>query len=285
MWYWRCELRTVYFCVICFAVALTGRSIHARETTNLFPNVTARICEGKIVTEFSPLWVHATWRIEWPEAISNVSRQVLGIIQRQMIDDCFGSMARNGCGGEDKKVSEVYSTPDRALQLVFSRAYSKLDVPPEDDHPTLRVFDFIANLKIHFVNAGYMGYVLKGYENEGGNGCHSYVVANVLSLTTGQLLKESDFMTHSGLAAFPKAFFDRITYNEAVRSFVIGDVNDATAGLGNFVIVPEGIRWWVPAYSIFAGAAGVQDLLMTWQELKPFMKPGVENVFQAIFVK
>lgn len=273
--------RPTLFC----AVALLGGVVHAEGTTNLSPTVKAQIYEGQIRSKSSGMSVDAEWRIEWPEAVSGASSNGLAVIKRQMIDDCFGTLVMGRCGWEDKRVSQVYPTPDKALQLVFSRAYEKLDVPPEDDRPSMRDSGFIANLSIRFADAGYMGYVLDGYTNEGGNGCHSYVSASVLSLATGCPLQESDFMTPAGLKAFPKVCFDRVSKKPDVKDYVNGNETDAKAALGNFVIEPEGIRWWLPAYSVFAGCAGVQDMLLSWQELKPLLMPGKDEVFKGIFTK
>jgi len=263
------------------AVALLDGFACGYGMTNLSPTVKAQIYEGQILSDSSGMGVHAEWRIEWPEAVSGASSNGLAAIKCQMIDDCFGSL---GVGG-DKKVSQVYPTPDKALQLVFSCAYGKLDVPPEDDILSMRAFDFRAILTIRFADAGYMGYVLEGYENEGGNGCHSYVSANVLSLETGRRITEKDFMTPAGMEAFPKVFLERISRKPDASMYVIGDETDAKYVFGNFIIEPEGIRWWLPAYTVFSGVAGVQDLLVPWQELKPFLIPGKDQVFKGIFTK
>lgn len=49
---------------------------------------------------------------------------------------------------------------------------------------------------------GYLGYTLQGLENEGGNGCHSYTIARVISLTTGECLRESDLILTNKLTKF-----------------------------------------------------------------------------------
>lgn len=276
-------MKPIVLSAIFCSVALMGGVVCADGTTNLSPTVEAQIYEGQIRSKSLGMFVLAEWRIEWPEAISGVSSDGLDAIQREMIDDCFGSLVTGRSGWEGKSVSQVLPTPDKALQLVFSRAYGKLDVSPEEDRPSMRSFDFQANLTIRFADAGYIGYVLEGYENEGGNGCHSYVSANVLLLETGRRITEQDFMTPAGMEAFPKVFFDRISRQPHANKYVIGDENDAKAAFGNFMFESEGIRWWLPAYSIFAGAAGVQDLLMNWQELKPFLKSGKDKEFKGIF--
>ncbi len=278
-------MKTVNLMVICFAATFPATPASTAEMTNLFRTVRAQIYEGQINSESSGMSVHAEWRIEWPESFSSASSKGLAVIQRQMIDDCFGSLVMGRCGWEDRSVSQVFTTPDKALQVVFSRAYEKLDVPPEDDSLTMRAFDFGANLTIRFAASGYVGYVLEGYENEGGNGCHSYVIARVLSLATGLEVTETDFMTQKGLASFPKAFYDLIIRKGDVRECLIGTEDDTKAALGNFVFEPEGIRWWLPPYSLFAGAAGVQDMLMTWKDLKPYLKSGKERDFKAIFAQ
>lgn len=269
------------FCslAVSLAVAFTSPAV-ALETTNLFGTVTAQLYEGTIVAEFPSGHVWAEWRIEWPEAVSGGDKIALGAIRRAIIDDCFGSLIEDS----DKKASQRFPTPDKAVQHVFSRAYGKLDTGTGDgdDSFSMHSFDFAANLQIRFAGAGYIGYVLRGYENEGGSGCHSYVTARVFSLATGRPVKEADFMTPSGAEAFPKAFYDAITRKEGVRDFLTGAEDDAKRALGNFVFEPEGIRWWLPPYSLFAGAAGVQDQLMTWKDLRPFLKPGKEQELKAV---
>ncbi|MEI6210743.1 MAG: hypothetical protein WCR06_03880, partial [bacterium] len=49
---------------------------------------------------------------------------------------------------------------------------------------------------------------------------------------------------------------------------------------GNFMIEQNGIRWHLPAYSVFCGADGVQNALVTWDELKPFF--GDPNYLKAL---
>ena len=49
-------------------------------------------------------------------------------------------------------------------------------------------------------------------------------------------------------------------------------MSDGLFDNGNFMIEPAGIRWYIPPYSVFCGAAGVVDTLVPWDDLKPFFR-------------
>lgn len=243
--------------------------------------VTLTTCKGALSSEFATLGINAAWQIDWPERITHVSPRIMTSIHEQICADTFGLLSEDS--GQDEG-GVVAARLDYAQIHLFRRAADMVK-EPEDSH-CARALDFHAHLNVLFVTDGYIGYKMNGLHNEGGNGCHSFVIARVLSLASGRPLSASDLIATNRFSALyahivnkacaevdVKPFDSEPNYNPADRFF----------DSANFMIEPEGIRWYLSPYSVFSGCAGVVDTLVTWDELKPFFaERGYWNAFRNL---
>ena len=254
-------------------------------------------CEGKISSEFESLWINAVWKIDWPERVSHIQPHVMTIVRKQICADTFGFLSwkynemeneKDKDQDKDKEMRDILCSErlDYAQLDLFRTATEKVAETEESFCARLRELDFQAFLEILFVTDGYIGYRLDGYHNEGGNGCHSNVIVRVLSLTTGNPLRESDFIATK---RFPDLYAHIVSKACAESGFTSFDLmpnykpSDSLFDSASFMIEPEGIRWYLPPYSVFPGGAGVVDTLVTWDDLKPFFtEPGYWNAFRQL---
>jgi hypothetical protein len=220
-------------------------------------------CSGIIKSNFDTLDIDATWDIDMPYVIPGTTKSVLQKIQEQICYDAFTSHTVAKSRGKSANV--VPWKADSAQLYVFQVALQK--VAEQEESFSARSFDFKATLKVNFVTEGYIGYTLKGYANEGGNGCHSYTTARVLSLTTGKHLVETDFILTNKLMEL-RNFIIKKEGGPDVETYIRSE--GTFFGEGTFILEPKGIRWYIPPYSIYPGCAGVVDVLVTWDELKPY---------------
>jgi len=220
-------------------------------------------CSGIIKSKFETLAIDAKWDIEWPCEIPGTKDSVLQKVHEQICYDAFISSTRPSLAGS---TNVIPYRPDSAQLFVFQVALEKIE--EREESFAARAFDFGANLKINFVTDGYIGYTLHGIENEGGNGCHSYTIARVISLTTGKCLLESDLILTNNLTKLREFIFKKAA-KEIKR-----DPGDIFFGsffdCGTFMVEPDGIRWYIHPYSAYPGFVGVVDVLITWDELTPY---------------
>lgn len=241
-------------------------------------------CAGSIKSDFATLNIDAEWDVEWPYKMDGTSSSTLKKIHKQI---CYDSFMEPILGYSEGSANEIPARADFAQVYLFKKALKK--VSEREDSFCARSFDFVANLKINFVTDGYIGYTLKGLANEGGNGCHSYTIARVISLTTGKCLRESDFILTNKFSKLGNFIVKKSlaeTKREPINSipgsfFKTADLSDDAVARGsenmstffdngNFMLEPEGIRWYIPPYAVYPGCAGVVDVLITWDELTAY---------------
>ncbi len=241
----------------------------ANLTTSLYAEneVTLKTCEGCVKSSFNNLGLDIDWNIDWPDNIDGVDKNVLTAIRRQICRDVFTDPFYDH---KSKTAPMRYDAPDQAQRYLVYKALFKIREQAN------RYLDYHAKLKICLATAGYLGYTIDGYHTEGGNGCHAYSINRVFSLNTGKLLSEHDFFDTEKYAQLNRHIVDKACKEQnspplppemAPYSKVMSD------GLfenGNFMIEPGGIRWYIPPYSVFCGAAGVVDTIVPWDNLKPF---------------
>ena len=222
-------------------------------------------CEGSIKSDFATLNIDADWDLEWPYKMDGTSSNALQGIHKQI---CYDAFLSSTLDFRDDATNEIPARADFAQVILFKIALEKV-CEREDAFPA-RSFVFSADLKINFVTDGYIGYTLRGYENEGGNGCHSYIIARVISLTTGRCIRESDLILTNKLTKLR----DYIVKKSAAEFKVEPDslFNGSFFDGGTFMIEPDGIRWYIPPYTVYPGCAGVVDVIITWDELTPYFE-------------
>jgi hypothetical protein len=247
------------FSLLLSALLFSGNALQANA------NIVVKHCTGVIRSDFETLHVDAQWNVEWPEQIDGVSTNVLARIQQKIGYDAFIEPFRRD---NDKLDKLHYERPDFAQALLFRDVREVVEA--KEDTYSARSIDFVANLKIKFVNRDYLGYRLNGYQNEGGCGCHVYTVARVISLSTGRCLCESEFISTNIFPALGNFIVRKICATRKLKAFEPANLANVFNN-GNFIFEEQGIRWYLPPYSAFPGCDGVQNALLTWNELKPFV--------------
>jgi len=226
--------------------------------------------------------VNVSWRVEWPESGAGLSPAGLVEVRADLLDSAFGPLP----------LEPRPRTLDEAAAATLARAAEKESaVRRPGAGVTEGALSFVADLKLAwpFGRPGVLALpklaeslgsaprlvlvaVNEGYENEGGNGCHSYTVARVYALPSGRRLVEEDYFRPDAL----KALFELIVRRAAAS---LPDTRPLDAalrslwpGYGNFAVEEKGIRWYLPAYSLFAGCAGVTSVFVSWADLKPWLR-------------
>jgi hypothetical protein len=231
--------------------------------SGLADEIQVKNCSGIIKSKFETLGIDAKWDIDWPCEMPGTKENVLQKIQEQI---CYDAFISSTLGSRKESTNVVPWRADSAQLYVFKKALEKAS--EQEESFQARAFDFGANLKINFVTDGYIGYTLQGYENEGGNGCHSYTIARVISLTTGKALLESDLLLTNNFIKLRDFIIKKSVAKSKVdpKNLETGDF----FGGGTFMLEPDGIRWYIPPYIVYPGCAGVVDVLLTWDELAPY---------------
>ncbi|MEI6149378.1 MAG: DUF3298 domain-containing protein [bacterium] len=230
--------------------------------------VTLTTCKGKISSSFGTLGINAEWAIDWIDRATHIPPVVMTAVHKQICADTFGLLSEDS--GQDEG-GVVAARLDYAQIHLFRRAADMVK-EPEDSH-CARALDFHAYLNVLFVTDGYIGYKMNGLHNEGGNGCHSFVIARVLSLASGRPLSASDLIATNRFSALYAHIVNKACAEVDVKPFDPEPnykPSDRFFDTANFMIEPKGIRWYLSPYSVFPGCAGVVDTLVSWDELKPF---------------
>lgn len=110
-----------------------------------------------------------------------------------------------------------------------------------------------------------------GYDNDGGNGCHSSYCSKVYSLPDGIELRAKDYFA-SGKLAELSAFVTKRLFTELLEE------DEAKERLGcpldldeaSMLVSREGVKWTWPAYSILPGCYGTPSVFIKWEEIEAF---------------
>lgn len=226
--------------------------------------------------------VNVSWRVEWPESGAGLSPAGLAEVRADLLSAAFGPLP----------LEPRPRTLDEAAAATLALAAEKESAARRPGAGvTEGALSFVADLKLAwpFGRPGVLALsklaesldpsprpvlvaVNEGYENEGGNGCHSYTVARVYALPSGRRLLEEDYFKPDAL----KALFDLIVRRATAalpdtRPFDAAQ-RSTWPGRGNFAVEEKGVRWYLPAYSLFAGCAGVTSVFVSWADLKPWLQ-------------
>ncbi|MGN0890820.1 MAG: RsiV family protein, partial [Candidatus Spyradenecus sp.] len=111
-----------------------------------------------------------------------------------------------------------------------------------------------------------------GYDNEGGNGCHSYGVFDVLSRTGLEPMEMSWFAKDiPGLQReVVRQLRETLQKENGLDPFDASELAKAQKVMPDFLPTPEGIRFRYKAYEILAGCYGLPEVTLTWRSLLPF---------------
>ncbi len=206
--------------------------------------------------------VDVRWKADYPVDLPGWSAAELSALWRYVDDCCF---LPSHCSDEALEASK----PARP-EVVLRRAVEALDVP-EEEGASARWRDMLAEGRIPFSSKDWVGVAFDGYDNEGGNGCHSYGKLAVLS--------------REGLHPMPLEWFVRD--GVGLRREILRRIEAAFKKKGeawakgcffeepekadpDFLPTPKGVRFRYGAYSISPGCYGLPEVTVPWKDLVPF---------------
>ncbi len=110
-----------------------------------------------------------------------------------------------------------------------------------------------------------------GYDNDGGNGCHSSYCSKVYSLPDGIELGVEDYFAAGKLKKL-SAFVTKRLCKELLDAGEAKEMSKCPLDLDEayMLVSKDGIRWTWPAYSILPGYYGTPSVFIKWEELEDF---------------
>ena len=110
-----------------------------------------------------------------------------------------------------------------------------------------------------------------GYDNDGGNGCHSSYCAKVYSLPDGIELGLKDYFAAGKLKKL-SAFVTKRLCKELFEEGEAGERLNHPLDLDEayMLVSKEGVKWTWGAYSILPGCYGTPSVFIKWEELEAF---------------
>jgi hypothetical protein len=193
--------------------------------------------------------VSVKYHISLPAATDDAMKAV----RKAVLAAAFG-----GLGYGPAKLPDTDSLTDAAK--TFMEAEKKI---PADVIPYRR--EFSVTVKTGEEKGGCLAVAVDGYDNNGGNGCHSFARRFLFDAATGKRVTEADFMK-------PGAFSK---WAEAVRAKYKADDKDhwklweVKEYPHDFTVETDGIRWKWPAYTLGPGCDGLPETFFSWDELAP----------------
>lgn len=205
--------------------------------------------------------IEVKWEIECPVAIDGWSVQELKDLWRELETLAFAEGLVTGRG---LVAFDVNDTLERVAQKL--KDYSPVGLCSGNS------LDHIVELRVPYANRDWVAIDFLGYDNEGGNGCHSYGVFDVLSRTGLEPMEMSWFAKDiPGLQREVVRQLRETLQKEAGRDpFSDSELAKAEKVEPDFLPTPEGIRFRYKAYEILAGCYGLPEVTLTWRSLLPF---------------
>ena len=205
--------------------------------------------------------IEVKWEIECPVAIDGWSVQELKDLWRELDTLAFAEGLVMGRGLVAFDVNEIL---ERVAQKL--KDYSPFGFASGNS------LDHVVELRVPYANRDWVAIDFIGYDNEGGNGCHSYGVFDVLSRTGLEPMEMSWFAKDiPGLQREVVRQLRETLQKENGRDpFSESELAKAQEVMPDFLPTPEGIRFRYKAYEILAGCYGLPEVTLTWRSLLPF---------------
>ena len=110
-----------------------------------------------------------------------------------------------------------------------------------------------------------------GYDNDGGNGCHSSYCSKVYSLPDCIELGVKDYFA-SGKLKKLSAFVTKRLYKEQLEADEAKERSKYPLDLeeASMLVSKDGVKWTWGAYTILPGCYGTPSVFITWEELEAF---------------
>lgn len=209
---------------------------------------------------FRQAFVDVRWEAEYPVAIPGWSladlRALWGVIDGYCFLPSYGS--------EERVEAATPPCPAGLLE----RVAEKLTVPSTAGISE-RALDVIAKVRVPFASKDWVGIVYDGYDNEGGNGCHSEGDLCILARKGLEPMSLSWFVRD-----VPGLKREVIRYLEKdsgpVPFGAVWPRAEAEAATPDFFPTPEGVHFRYSAYEILPGCFGLPGVTVPWDVLAPF---------------
>ena len=110
-----------------------------------------------------------------------------------------------------------------------------------------------------------------GYDNDGGNGCHSKYCSKVYSLPDGIELDLKDYFAARKLKKL-SAFVTKRLCKELLEGDEAKEMSKHPLDLDEayMLVSKDGVKWTWGAYSILPGCYGTPSVFIKWEELEKF---------------
>ena len=110
-----------------------------------------------------------------------------------------------------------------------------------------------------------------GYDNDGGNGCHSKYCSKVYSLPDGTELRLKDYFAAGKLKKL-SAFVTKRLCKELLEEDEAKEISKHPLDLDEayMLVSKDGVKWTWGAYSILPGCYGTPSVFIKWEELEAF---------------
>ena len=199
---------------------------------------------------------------------------VTGGVSQEIMDKINGSIIANHILFEE---SEGRTDVEAACKLwVEQMLNSYSDDGEEVDEEDAWMYDFEYSRSGEFAGAcksrHLQTYTGSDYEYTGGAHGYTGIGHEVFDMTTGEIVTEEDLFAEGyeeNVAELLAASLeDYLAENEEdpESMFSLPEPN------GNFAVSEEGITWTYNPYEIAPYSMGIFDLLVSWDDLKPYLK-------------
>jgi len=264
------------------AAAFGGRySLHEYAFRGTGKGHIARHGEDRV--DMPGLDISCSWKVAWPEKGCGLNAKGLRELRERMMSACFGA---NFYESENWRQPETIEAVEKDFK---ARAWEKFRCTGHQDenahYCSQWTFSANAELTWPFGMEGHgeewyerpvLCFRNEGYANDGGNGCHSYVTAEVYSLPDGRAFDERDYFRADRMADLFELVLDRLFRD---NKLTIADTLERDRakirlkpGELSMSVSQEGVTWWVSAYHIFPGCYGVTHVTLPWKDLYRFLK-------------
>lgn len=217
-------------------------------------------------------YVSVEWDIECPVVIEGWSVQDLKRLWGVLDDLAFSNDVLDKLGKKEK----VFDVNDLLDRLAEKRTGYDLEKGVCGN-----ALEVIANIRVPHANKDWVAVDLTGYDNEGGNGCHSLGVLCVLARKDLKPMPlkwfakdvpglQREVVRHLRETLRQQDGDEKDPFADGMGEVREEEVKQAERVAPDFIPTHNGIRFRYKAYEILAGCYGMPEVTVPWSALKPF---------------
>lgn len=272
-----CQMKTSFLVLMlnccCFIFASENKITPNRE-----PSVVISVSRGHYEVYNQELHSETSWRVDFVESIRGVGKEQMESLNNTLISCAFpylkdyikkGGLPRPDvahCNIMDYSGSVVFA-PDREKTL-------------EACGSSYNCHTFWSNLRICFASTEYVTWDHSIMDVDmGGSGCQTEKYPRVYSIRKQRFVTEEEFID---MKKFPEVCNLLLAQYLRIDGRLVSDEEakkEISGVTGRFTVELDGMRWWLPPYTIFCGARGNVEAFLSWKQLRPYLLPGVEEKF------